>query len=416
MPNFRYKAKKGLDETVEGTIEAESQDDAINNLAVQGLFPFSVVEVPAAASSAGTGTEAKRRFKLKLRLKLGPTISSKDKLAFTQKLTTLVKAKLELLNSLKILYEQTENPHLKEIILQLYNQTKEGKPFSESLGSFPKIFPPLFVNMITAGEASGHLDSSLEQIADFMYQEENLKNRVLVALSYPVLLLSVGVVSIFVMINFVVPRLKPIFQGMGRDLPAITKVILKISELSSGTWLWILGAVVIAVIVIRLQKGSAFFKNILLFFRMHAPVVKRIRQNQELTHFARSLVLLLNGGVTALRALELASPTVDDPRLKKQLAGACAKVAAGERLSKSLEECPGLPVFFVKMVAVGEESGRLSEILEGVSKSYVQQVESDIGLISSLLEPVLILGLGLVLGTIVMAILLPTFQVTQMVH
>ncbi len=414
MPNFSYKAKKGVDETLEGVIEAENQESAINKLTAQGLFPFSIVELPAAAASAGAGI--KNIAKQKIAFKFGKTISSKDMLIFTQKLTTLVRAKLELLASLKILYEQTENPRLKDIILQLYNLTKEGKPFSESLRSFPAVFSPLFMNMIAAGEASGHLDSSLDQISDFMYQEESLKNKVLVALAYPALLLSVGAVSIFVLINFVVPRLKPIFMGLGKDLPVITKIVLSISELSHSTWMWILGAIIAVIAVARLQKGSAFFKNASLFLKTHLPIVKRIRQNQELTHFARSLELLLNGGVTALRALELASPTVDDPKLKKELAVACGKVASGEKLSKSLEDSTSLPVFFVKMLAVGEESGRLNEILDGISKSYVQQIESDIGLISSLLEPVLILGLGLVLGTIVLSILLPTFQVTQLVH
>jgi len=414
MPQFSYKAKKGIDRTIEGVVEAENQEDAVNKLTLQELFPFSVVELPAAAPAAkGAAKGAAGR---KPSIRLGRAISSKDMLGFTQKLTTLVRAKLELLASLKILYEQTENPRLKEVILQIYNLTKEGKTFSESLRAFPKIFSPLFINMIAAGEASGHLDNSLEQVSEFMYQEENLKNKVLVALAYPALLLTIGAVSVFVLINFVVPRLKPIFQGLGKELPAITKVILQISVLSHSTWMWIFGAIVLLIVVARLQKGSAFFKNISLFLKAHLPIIKRIRQNQELTHFARSLLLLLNGGVTALRALELASPTVDDPKLKKELAAACAKVAAGERLSKSLEDSTSLPVFFVKMVAVGEESGRLSEILDGISKSYMQQIESDIGLVTSLLEPLLILGLGLVLGTIVLSILLPTFQITQLVH
>ena len=414
MPRFSYKAKRGVDETVEGVIEAEDQEDAVNKLTIQELFPFSVVEISAAAPVKNGS--AKISARPKLALKFRQKISSKDMLAFTQKLTTLVRAKIELLASLKILYDQTENPQLKEIILQLFNLTKEGHPFSESLRSCPKIFSPLFINMIAAGEASGHLDNSLEQISEFLYQEENLRNKVLIALAYPSLLLAIGAVSIFVLINFVVPRLKPIFQGIGKDLPAITKIILKISALSHSTWLWILGGCVTLVIVIRLKKGSAFFKNFPLFLKTHIPIVKNIRQNQELTHFARSLMLLIKGGVPALRALELASPTVDDPKLKKELGAACAKVAAGEKLSKSLEGCAHLPVFFVKMIAVGEESGSLSEILEGISKSYMQQIESDIGLISALLEPILILGLGLILGTIVLSILLPTFQVTQLVH
>ncbi|MCX5686425.1 MAG: type II secretion system F family protein, partial [Candidatus Omnitrophica bacterium] len=343
-------------------------------------------------------------------------VSLKELVAFTQKLATLTKARVELLGSLKILYEQTEDSRFKEIILELYTLVKEGKTFSDALKGFPGIFPPLYGSLVAAGEASGNLDSALEQLADFLYSEHSLKNKIMVALAYPALLLSVGLTSVFVLINFVVPRLKPIFQNLGKDLPLITKIVLNLSVVSRNLWFWIAGGVAIVIALVYLKKGSRFMSNLSGKIAMNLPVIKRLKEDQELTHFARALRLLLGGGVTALKALEIASPTVASPRLRAELKVVCAKVAGGSRLSESMEGSKMLPAFFVKMIAVGEESGRLAEVLDDITKSYTQEIESDIALISSLLEPVLILGLGLILGTIVLAVLLPTFQATQLVH
>lgn len=415
MPTFFYKAKKGLDETLEGRIEAESQEDAVNRLIAQALFPISVEETSSASSTGRPPAGIFSKGVLKFR-PARKKVLLKELVAFTQKLATLIRARVELLGSLKILYEQTEDSRLREVILALYTAMKEGKTFSDSLKDFPEVFPPLYGSIVMAGESSGHLDVALDQLADFLYREHSLKNKIGVALAYPALLLSVGIVSVFVLINFVVPRLKPIFQNLGKDLPLITKVILNLSVASHNMWFWVAGAVVAVVGLIYVRKGSPFFSNILNKIAMAIPVIRRLKEDQELTHFARALKLLLGGGVPALKALEIASPTVASPRLKAELKVVCAKVAGGSRLSDSMEGSTMLPPFFVKMIAVGEESGKLVEVLDDIAKSYTQQIESDIALISSLLEPLLILGLGLILGTIVLAILLPTFQATQFVH
>ncbi len=408
MPKFLYKAKHGLDETIQGEIEASSQDEALQRLMAKSLFPVSIKEA--------VENEKKPAKKIKLKVR-GNRIGTGEILVFTRKLSTLTRAKVELLPSIKILYEQTENPRFKSIIEDLYNATKEGKHFSESLSRYPDVFSSLFVNIIRAGEASGHLDAGLDQISEFMHREESLKSKVLVALAYPALLLIVGLTSIFVLINFVIPKLRPIFEGIGRkDLPVITKIILKISIISNKVW-WIALIVMAAVIMlIYYQKGAPYFKKISRRIRAGVPIVKTLDRNQVLAHFSRSLGLLLKSGVPALRSLEIITPSIENNALREELKKVCREVASGQSIAHSMETSTGLPSFFVKMVAVGEESGRLSEVLDELSMSYTQQMESDIALISSLIEPVLILALGLVLGTIVLSILLPTFQVTQIVH
>lgn len=415
MPTFNYKAKKGLDEVLEGKIDAESQEDAISRLIARQLFPVSIEEAQSPRPSRSPSGHPASRNKIGFK-RAGNKVSLKDLVAFTQKLATLTKARVELLNSLKILYEQTEESRLKEVILELYTLVKEGKTFSDALKNFPEIFPSLYGSLVAAGEASGSLDTALEQLSDFLYREHSLKNKIMAALAYPALLLSVGMVSVFVLINFVVPRLKPIFQNLGKDLPLITKIILNLSVVSRNLWFWIAGAIAAVIAFLYFKKGSLFMSNLSAKIVTNLPIIKRLKEDQELTHFARALKLLMGGGVTALKALEIASPTVASPRLRAELKIVCEKVAGGSRLSESMESSKMLPSFFVKMIAVGEESGRLAEVLDDITKSYTQQIESDISVISSLLEPVLILILGLVLGTIVLAILLPTFQATQLVH
>lgn len=406
---FIYKAKKGLSDTVEGVIEADNREEAFNRLLGQELFPVSIMD-------AETGRECPRQNHSRKWLVFGKKIGSREILDLTRKLTTFARAKVELLASLRIIYEQTENAFLKEVILEIYNAVKEGKTFSESLERFPKIFPGLYVNIIKAGEASGRLDVALERISEFMHREENLKTKVAVALAYPGLLLSVGSASILVLMNFVIPKLKPIFEGLGNDLPFITKLVLNISGFSHRTWFWIFGIIAVSVSFLYYQKDNAYFISLWRRIKAGFPIIKRLMKNQELAHFSRSLGLLLNSGVSALRSLEVASLAVDDPKLRRELKAVYQKVAAGESLSKSMSDLTGLPGFFIKMVAVGEESGKLGEILDEITRSYNQQIEVDIMLISSLLEPLLILGLGVVLGAIILSILLPTFQITQAIR
>ncbi|MDP3791108.1 MAG: type II secretion system F family protein [Candidatus Omnitrophota bacterium] len=408
MPKFLYKAKHGLDETFEGEIEASNQDEALKRLMARGLFPVSITE------SAPKEKKQTKKFQLKLG---GSRIGAGEILVFTRKLATLTRAKVELLPSLKILYEQTENEKFKSIILELYNGTKEGTHFSESLARYPEIFPSLYINIIRAGEASGHLDAGLDQISEFMSREESLKSKVLTALAYPALLLIVGLTSIFVLINFVIPKLKPIFENVGaKELPAITKIILNISVISNKIWWVVLLAIAATVIFIYYQKGAPYFKNITRKIKSHLPVIKNLSKNQELAHLSRSLGLLLKSGVPALRSLEIITPGIENDALKEEIRSVCRDVASGQSIAQSMGASTNLPSFFVKMIAVGEESGRLSEVLDELSRSYTQQIEADIAIISSLIEPVLILALGIILGTIVLSILLPTFQVTQIVH
>lgn len=405
---FTYKAKKGLDQIVDGTIEAQNQEEALNNLAADGFFPISIQEAGGLKPKISAPVS-----KLKLSRK---KIKSKDILIFAQSLVTLLHAKVELISGLKTIYDQTDNARLKDVIMSVYNQLKGGKTFSEGLESFSDIFSPLFVNMVKAGEATGRLDYAFEQIVFYMGREEALKTKIKVALAYPVLLLIMGFCSIFVLISFVVPKLRPIFQNAGDQLPLITKIVLGLSDFSHKNWIWVAGAAAIILVFLYARKGTGFFRDIGKYLGERLPVIKRLIKNKELVNFTGSLSLLLNSGVVALKSLEISTRILDNPKLKGQMRKVYTEVASGQSLAKSMSDYTGLPKFFTNMISVGEESGRLGEVLDEISKSYNQQIEMDVMLISALVEPLLILFLGLILGTIVLAVLLPTFQITQMVR
>lgn len=406
MAKYNYKAKRGVSEVIEGTLEADTQDGALAILTGQGLFPVLVEEV-----------KPKEQAQVQLQKKKSARrINSTELLNFIQKLNTLIRAKVELLSSLRILYEQTENSRMQEVILALYENIKQGKTFSESLEKFPIYFTSLFINIVRAGEASGRLDLSLEQAVEYISREEALKTKVKIALAYPVLLLFVGLISIIVLMNFVIPKLAPMFSSLGEDMPLVTRVVLWISDFSKKSW-WLLLAVFSVIAAFSyFKRGAAFYSGIVRNVKLKVPLVKRLTKNQELANFSRSLGLLLKSGVPALRAIEIASLSITEKNLKEGLANTCRGVASGQSISRCLKDSTSLPGFFVKMIAVGEESGRLAEVLDEITRSYSQQIEADIALISSIIEPVLILGLGLILGTIVLALLLPIFQITQMVH
>ncbi len=235
-------------------------------------------------------------------------------------------------------------------------------------------------------------------------------------MAYPTLLAGVGTVSVFILLNFVVPRLKPLLEGMGKDLPLVTRIVLQLSFIVNKTWVVALVVLTAGAVLLYRQRGKDFLYRAIRKTCEMVPVVRRLSENQELTHFTQALVLLLKGGIPAMTALEIASQTVENTGMQQELAAACRNIAAGESIAKSFKDHTRLPDFFVKMVAIGEESGRLPEVLEEIASSCRQQIEMDIAVVVSLLEPFLILVLGVIMGGIVLAILLPTFEISQCIR
>jgi type II secretory pathway component PulF len=413
MERFHYKAKRGLNEVVEDFIEAPTQEDALNLLSARGLFPVLIeraaqVALPPDEKPRLAGAAPAPAPSL---LKLTP----RDRMLFTRKLATLIHARVELLSALKILFEQAEGAHLRQLVQLLFNSIKEGHSFSESLGRFPGFFDPFYVNMIRAGETSGRLDLSLEQVSAFLEKEERLKTKVLTALAYPVLLICVGAVSLAVLIVFVIPKLSPVLKGIGR-LPLATRWLLAVSEVAHRYWLPMALLLAGSVLAVIAQRRNPFFAAAAVKVKKAVPIVRDLVRNQGLANFSWSLSLLIRSGVPIYQALRVSAQIISDREIGKRLEQVCEQLRQGQTLSRSLEQQNALPPFFVKMLAIGEESGKLPDVLQQISDSYAQEVETSITVLSSLLEPVLILGLGSVLGLIVFSLMLPLFEITQTIR
>ena len=406
MPKFIYKAKRGLKETLEGVIGAENREAAVARLSADGLTPISV-ELQVGVKGGAQPIKPVSVFSFR---KLG----LKELNIFTQQLKTLVRSKVELLSSLGILFRQADNPALKEIIYNLQNTVKDGQTFSEGMSKYPGFFPLLYVNIIKAGEASGRLDESLSQLSDFLEKEQDLKMKVSTALAYPLLMVLVGLGTVFVLFSFVIPRLIGIFEDFQAVLPLPTRILLKISYIMQHGWFLIIGFLILAFFVVRRQNIAS--KNYLWdALKIKLPLLGELTRKQAISRFAHTLALLLRSGTPALQSLKIAIPTLENSIYIKQMEPIHKKVLAGASLSESLAEVEFIPAFIIQMITVGEKGGRLEDVLNEIYSAYTLETDAILKIITSLIEPLVILCLGLVLGLIILAMLLPIFQINMLI-
>ena len=403
---FKYKAKKNLNEIVEGLIEGASIEGVLENLQAQGLVPISVE--PAAIFAPAGAINLKNNAKLKT-----GKYGSKQLVLFTQKLYNLINSRVELLSALRLLEKNADNRTEKTLLEDIIRDIKEGVPFSACLGRWPKYFPQLYVNIVHTGEATGKLKDSLMQLLDHLRRLEDLKLKVKQALAYPIFMSAVGVGTIFVMLTFVLPRLAGMFDDFQAKLPLPTLILLKISGFLQSYWWAII--ILISLVVFALKIKGAGKESVFSRLKYHIPLVKEIVYKQSVANFSRSLSLLLQSGVNLLSALSDAAPVIGNPVYIAQLGQARKDISEGVPFSDALAKFKIFPNFFVQMVRVGEEGGRLDSVLADIAASYEQEIESDLKILSSLIEPAIILVLGLVIGAMVIAMLLPIFNMNSIV-
>ena len=410
---YIYKAKKGVDKIVEGTVEAATQDAAVARVIEQGLVPVLVQKESEYLKMESTGPNAA----ISLKFSFLEKVSKSDIYAFTKKLKVLIRSRIPILNSLYILEDQIANRKFKEVIGDIMKSVREGLNFSESLGKFPKYFSPLYVSIIKAGEASGKLDYSLEQISKYLEDERQISQKVKSSLAYPAVMVTVGVATIIFIITFVVPKLRVLFEDFIDKLPIVTKILLDVSLFFSKYWVLLFMLFVSFIVFLFYTKDTPWQKRILSNIKERTPVLKNIIHNQSLCRFARALSILLSSGVSILDSVRIATPLVDDDSAQKELEKAYRDIVAGGGLEESLgNNCKFLDDIFVKMVAIGEASGRLDRILMELADDYAEEVETSTKIVTSLIEPLAILIVGGILGCIVIAVLLPIFEISFMIQ
>ncbi len=418
MPNFSYVALDARGQQVTGEIDAPSQNEAVGQLRQAGYYPTSVDEASKAAKSKKTvapkvaaGAPAKKSSSLFAK----QTIKGKILMIFTRQLATLIDAGLPLLRSLTVLAKQERDPVLKSTINQLAESVQGGSTFSDSLTGHPKIFNKLYVNMVKAGELGGVLELVLLRLAEFQEKAQKIKNKVVAAMFYPIIVLVIAIAIMGFLLVFIVPKFEAIFADMlgGKPLPALTQFVIASSNLvKNHILLIIVGAVVLFIIyklVSRTAKGVMAIDNI----KLKAPLFGDLTRKSAISRFSRTLGTLVTSGVPILQALLITRETAGNTVIADAISKVHDAVKEGESIVQPLEASGVFPPMVISMIDVGEETGQLPEMLLKVAEVYDDEVDNAVQGLTSLLEPIMIVFLAVIVGTIVIALFLPLISIIQ---
>lgn len=402
MLRYAYTAKVDSRQTVQGVIDADSEPEAINKLSRKGHFPLSLQAEDLSAQSPGA--MARRR------------VANKELVIFTRQLAGLVGSGVNILKSLSIIAGQTQNKYLKAVITDVAGKIRDGKPLSNTLAAYPHLFTSLYTSIIHSGEVSGNLEQALKRLADFLDKEEEFANSVKAAMTYPLFVFAVGVLTVIILMGFVIPKLVVMFEDMGQALPVSTTILISASHFFSSWW-WAMLAVSLAFFfalrrAVRNPAGRLFVDSL----KIRAALFKDIILKTEISRLMRTLSLLLSSGVSPVYALETASSVLNNSVLKLEAASFKEKIISGISFSRCLNESRYFPAFVTNIVTVGEETGSLDKALLSIAEEYEKEVERALKVVTRLLEPMMILVMGVVVGFIVMSMLLPIFQINLTVR
>lgn len=401
MPEFIYQAKKSPQEVVNGVVTADTKMVAIQKIAGMGLFLLRIDE--------GTGPKDLFRGRRK-------KVPLKDISNFTRQLSDLLGSGLPIVKALRILERQTGNKSLRGIIASAREACIEGHPLSKALGQYPDIFSDLYVNLIRTGEASGALEEVLKRLADYHDKQLEIQTKTRSALAYPALMSIVGLITILVLLTFVIPKITGMFEDLGQELPMPTRILMSVSgAIKDYGWLILLalsGAGIFLKKTFQTVKGREVIER--LEFRI--PFLGDLILKTETARFAGTLGMLLKNGIPMLESLEIVRETMNHKLMSDAIAKASLKVREGTSLADALHESPLMPPLLVNMIGVGEESGKIDSTLLKLADSYEREADAATKVVMSLLEPVLILALGLVVGFIVISMLLPIFEINFLVR
>ncbi|MFH0828313.1 MAG: type II secretion system F family protein [Candidatus Omnitrophota bacterium] len=401
MAKFSFTAKANPKEIIKGSVEAESEQDAINKITKKGYFPVTIA--------------AEEKILNKKDIFSFRKITSKDIAVFTRQLSGLVASGVNIINSLNIISKQTSNRYLKATLNDVIKRIKDGNPLAESIAAQAPLFSPLYCSMIRTGEASGNLKVVLSRLSDFLEKEDELKNSVIAALTYPLFVFMVGISTVIILLVFVVPGLITMFKDMGQVLPLPTRILIGASDFLRY-YGWLLAVLIFAAIV-SLNKMYLSPRGRLAIdkFKLKAGWPGRIILKNEISRLMRSLSLLVSSGMPITSALDIAASILQNKVLVLETDKFKEQIKDGQSLSLALENFKIFPEFVKYIVAVGEETGSLDKALASVADEYDREVDRALKTFTRLLEPVIILVIGLVVAFIVLSMLLPIFEINFLV-
>lgn len=401
MAEYTYKATSLSGQIVQGAMEGRDESAVVRSLQQMGYIPVRVT----AARQAGEAS----RFSL-----LPQRVGLRHLLVFTQELSTLVSAGLPIDRSLQILGTLTENPRLRQVVQDVLGRIEGGNALAEALGNHPRVFSRLYVNMVKAGESGGFLDVILSRLAKYLASAKDIRDHLISVLIYPIILTAVSGLAITIMVTFVVPRFAKIFADMGKAIPLPTQIILTFSEYFRGYWWAIPGVAALIYLGVKFYTQDEERRWRWDTFKLRWIAVGDLIKKVEVARFARTLGTLLQSGVPILPALGLTKEISQNMAISRSIAHIHDRLREGKGIAKTLEETKVFPPLAVHMIGVGEETGRLEEMLTKVAEAYEENVQTTMRRLVALMEPVIILVLGAVVGFIVLSMLLAIVGINEL--
>lgn len=403
MPRFSYEAVTSDGITISNVTEAETKADAISKLRNMGYFPTNVNVI---------GAKEGKKGEIKI-----PWLSGRIKASeiefFSYQLSTLINSAVPLIRSLAILIEQIDNVNLRQKIEQIKYNVEHGSTLHSALSEHPKLFSGLYVNMVKAGETGGVLGVVLERLASFSERQRNLKNEVLSAMMYPIILLGLSAITASILVIFIIPRFTSMFSEMGIVLPTPTRILIGTSAFMGSYWWVILLGITALVFGIRryvkTEKGAEVFDRV----KLKVPLVGGILETFVLSRFARTLGTLLENGVVMLPALGIVKETVGNVLFRNAIENGENEIKRGANLATPLEDSGVFPPLVTHMISIGEESGEPEQILIKLADYYDMEIEKNLVRVTSAIGPILILVMGIIVGFMAIAMILPIFQASS---
>jgi len=399
MPTFSYSARSATGELRSGEIELPSREEVIGYLRRQRMIPVKV--------------EAKRRS---LEINLGARIKTRDVVIFTRQFATMINAGLPLVQSLDILARQSENKALRKVVEQVLYDVESGNTLADSMRKHPKVFSDLYVNMVAAGEAGGILDVILLRLAAYLEKNDALVRKIKGAMVYPSVIMAVAVIAIAVLLIFVIPTFQNMFESAGVPLPGMTQLVIDLSAFLQAYWWAALGALVALAFVIRQVYRTSGGRLAIDRFLLRAPIFGDLLRKAGVARFTRTLGTLVASGVSILEGLEITARTAGNRVLHDAIMNSRASIASGDTISEPLKRSGVFPPMVVQMINVGEQTGGLDEMLTKIADFYDEEVDAAVEAMLSLMEPVMIVFLGGIVGSMIVAMYLPIFDMVNAIQ
>jgi type IV pilus assembly protein PilC len=396
MPVFEYTARTPAGQEQTGTIELGSRDEVVAHLRKNRLVLVRIREAKKAKRRGGVPT--------------------RDIVIFTRQFATMINSGLPLVQALDILAKQTENKNLAETTKEVVYDVESGHTLADALGKHRHAFSALYVNMVAAGEAGGILDTILLRLATFLEKNDAIVRKVKGAMIYPAVIFSVAGIAVVVLLIFVIPTFQQMFASVGMELPLPTRVVIFASEVLQGFWWLIGGGIVAAVFGIRRYYQTEGGQLVLDKFMLKMPVLGDLLRKSAVSRFTRTLGTLISSGVSILDGLEITAKTAGNRVIHDAVMGSRASIAGGETISGPLEKSGVFPPMVTSMIAVGQATGGLDEMLTKIADFYDDEVDAAVGALLSLMEPIMIVVLGVIVGGMIMAMYLPIFDMVNAVQ